>query len=170
MPGNNSATDTTAAAPQADLAMAKTVSNPLPNVGTNVTFTLTVTNNGPSVASDVVVNDLLPSGYALCRRRRREAATTAATGVWTMGTLASGGSATLTITATVLASGNYRNTATASASTPDPNTGNNTRHGRADAGAVADLTASKASSADAVRAGGAAELHHRGEPTAGRAM
>jgi uncharacterized repeat protein (TIGR01451 family) len=104
----------------ADVVMAKTVSNTLPNVGTNVTFTLTVSNNGPSVAGNVVVNDLLPNGYSFVSATPSVGSYNALTGVWTVGTLASGGSATLTITATVLASGNYTNTRRRARARPIP--------------------------------------------------
>src|SRR5690606_23213504 len=49
----------------ADLAIVKTVDNTLPNVGENVTFTLTVFNAGPDDATGTIVNDLLPSGLTL---------------------------------------------------------------------------------------------------------
>ncbi|TWI43907.1 putative repeat protein (TIGR01451 family), partial [Flavobacterium glaciei] len=48
----------------ANVSIVKTVSNPTPNVGSSVTFTLTANNAGPSEATGVVVTDQLPSGYA----------------------------------------------------------------------------------------------------------
>jgi hypothetical protein len=42
------------------------------------------------------------------------------TGVWSIGTLSNGASATLTITATVNATGSYANTATIAANEADP--------------------------------------------------
>ena len=64
VPGNNSSTATTNVTPQADLAVTKTVDNATPVVGANVTFTITVTNNGPNGATGAQVADTLPSGYA----------------------------------------------------------------------------------------------------------
>ncbi len=45
---------------QADLAVSETVSNPTPNVGDKITFTVTLTDNGPDPATGVKVTDLLP--------------------------------------------------------------------------------------------------------------
>jgi uncharacterized repeat protein (TIGR01451 family) len=45
----------------ADLAVVKTVSNPTPNVGDTITFTVTLTNNGPSTAHLVEVTDQFPT-------------------------------------------------------------------------------------------------------------
>ncbi|WP_164519589.1 DUF7507 domain-containing protein [Nocardioides ferulae] len=46
----------------ADIKVKKTVDDATPQVGGTLTYTLTVTNNGPGVADDVVVTDALPSG------------------------------------------------------------------------------------------------------------
>lgn len=46
-----------------DLQIVKTVSNPKPKVGSIVTFTLAITNNGPDDATGVVVEDVVPNGY-----------------------------------------------------------------------------------------------------------
>ena len=121
---NNSATDTDTAAPIADLSLTKTVSNAAPPVGSNVTFTLTVANAGPSNATGVSVTDLLPSGYTFVSSTAG-AAYNSATGVWTVGAVNAGANISTQIVATVKASGTYANTATVTSTQSDSNTGNN---------------------------------------------
>ncbi|GHB67277.1 hypothetical protein GCM10007390_20730 [Persicitalea jodogahamensis] len=122
---NNSATDTDTPAPRTDLSISKTVVVQRPEIGANVTFTLVVTNNGPSVATGVSVADLLPNGYSYVSSTL-PGNYNSGTGVWTIGNLANGNSATLEITATINASGAYANTAIVSGNETDPNTANNT--------------------------------------------
>jgi len=117
-PGENETTPI--AGVSADLDLAKTVDVASPPVGSNVTYTLTVTNAGPNSTAGVTVTDVLPSGLAYVSSGG-VGSYDDATGVWTVGTLASGASAQLTITATVLASGSYANVAeVASSDVPDP--------------------------------------------------
>src|SRR5205807_3173584 len=47
---------------QADLAVSKSVSNATPNVGDTITYTITLTDNGPNAASNVQLTDPLPAG------------------------------------------------------------------------------------------------------------
>ncbi|TDE54939.1 gliding motility-associated C-terminal domain-containing protein [Flavobacterium sp. GT3P67] len=123
-PGNNSSTVTPTPTPQTDLTVIKTINNLTPNVGSNVSFTITATNNGPSAATGVSVSDALPSGYTFVSATP-SAGTTWSAPNWTVGTLANGSSATLNIVATVNATGAYANTATISGGQTDPNPGNN---------------------------------------------
>jgi uncharacterized repeat protein (TIGR01451 family) len=123
--GNNTATATIT--PQvADLVLAKAVSNPTPNVGDTITFTLTLRNAGPNPAAGVAVNDPLPAGLTFVDAVPSQGTYSAATGRWTVGTLASGATVTLVITAQVTGPEAGTNTAVASATTFDPNTANNT--------------------------------------------
>src|SRR5262249_19202472 len=58
---NNS--ETASVNPQeADAQVGKIVSNARPNVGDEITFTITVTGNGPSTATNVTILDMLPAG------------------------------------------------------------------------------------------------------------
>ena len=82
-----------------DLAITKIVDNGIPDEGDTVTFTVTVTNNGPAQATNVSINDVVPAGLTAGTITPSQGSYTAPT--WTVGTLANGSSATLTIQATV---------------------------------------------------------------------
>ncbi|WP_113638096.1 gliding motility-associated C-terminal domain-containing protein [Nubsella zeaxanthinifaciens] len=109
-----------------DLAVTKSVNNVTPLVGSNITFTVTVNNKGVVDATGVRVDDLLPTGYTFVSSTVSAGSYNAATGVWSVGNLANGATATLTVTATIKASGNYTNTAVASGDQTDPDLTNNT--------------------------------------------
>src|SRR5690606_32971329 len=108
----------------ADLELEKQVNSLTPNVNDNVQFSLNVTNNGPTNATNVDVTDLLPSGYQFVSAS--SGSYNSETGKWSVGNLAIGASTGLSIIAKVLKSGEYMNTATVSSSLGDPDLGNNT--------------------------------------------
>jgi hypothetical protein len=110
-----------------DLEIIKTVDDLSPKFGDNVTFTLTASNLGQNDATNVVVNDILPSGYTFVSSNPSVGTYNNATGIWTIGNLNyPSSSETLEIVATVNLTGTYANTATISADEPDPEPANNT--------------------------------------------
>lgn len=97
--------------PIVDISVTKNVDELIPNVGDQIIFTVTVQNDGPSDATNLVVTDVLASGYDFVNALATNGTYNNVNGSWTLGSLASGTSETLTITADVLSSGNYANTA-----------------------------------------------------------
>ena len=128
--------ETTITPNTADLAVVKTVSDSTPNVGDTITFTVTVTNNGPNDAHNVKLKDTFPVSPELSYgdATPSQGSYTPGTGIWDVGTVGVGATKTLTITATVNAPttpgalpATQTNTATVTgADEPDPNPGNNT--------------------------------------------
>jgi uncharacterized repeat protein (TIGR01451 family) len=59
---NNNKDDAIVEAQNSDLSIAKTVNNDKPDLYSTIEYTIIVTNNGPSIANDVVVTDILPTG------------------------------------------------------------------------------------------------------------
>ena len=59
--GNNSDTETTTVTPRADLSLSKAESSDPVTAGTDLTFTLTASNLGPSNALSLVMTDTLPT-------------------------------------------------------------------------------------------------------------
>ncbi|HYL61358.1 MAG TPA: C25 family cysteine peptidase [Candidatus Methylomirabilis sp.] len=132
---NNSATtNVTVASPtQADVAITKTASPEPVDQGTNLTYTLQVTNNGPALAVNVNVSDPLPSqvSFASVSTTQGTCTYTAATTTvnCALGNVSVGGLVLITInvTANTFSSSTLAtNTATVSATTSDPNLTNNT--------------------------------------------
>ena len=122
---NDSASDLTAIASQADVVVTKIASTASIVTGSNVTFTITAHNAGPSDATGVQVTDLLPAGLTLVSATPATGTYTSGTGVWNIGSLASGASTNLTVVATVTTTGPVTNTARKTAENePDPVPGN----------------------------------------------
>jgi len=109
----------------ADLAVTKTINEPNPYVGQEITFTLTATNLGCDNAPNVSVLDQLPDGYIYVSHSTATGTFSPGNGVWDIGTLNTGVTATLEITAVVTNTGNYNNIATISGNVVDNNTANN---------------------------------------------
>ncbi len=84
-----------------DLVTTKTVDDSTPDSGDTITFTITVTNNGPGIATNVSLTDLLPSGLTYQTNTASQGSYNSGTGVWTIGTINNGSHATLQIKAVV---------------------------------------------------------------------
>lgn len=151
--GNNSATTTTTATTLLDLSIVKTVNNATPNIGDNVTFTLTLSNNSTNAATGVQVTDQLPAGLTFVSASPA-AEYNSGTGIWTVGTVNGGTNRVLTITATATASATNTATITALDQT-DTNATNNQSSVTVTATAAiqADLTITKTDSPDPVPSG-----------------
>ncbi|MEP2736610.1 MAG: DUF11 domain-containing protein [Erythrobacter sp.] len=125
--------------PNADLVTTKvlTSGDSQPAEGDVVTFEISVLNNGPANATGISTSDLLPSGLTATANNGSVSGTggstggsyNSSTGLWSVGNLASGESATLIIEGTVDAGQggqiiqNTLNAATGNE--PDPSTGGN---------------------------------------------
>ena len=85
----------------ADLALTHTVNKARPNVRENITFTVGLANLGPSEATNVTVRDLLPPGLTFVGAAASQGTYAPSTGLWNVGKVVAGGSASLQLTATV---------------------------------------------------------------------
>jgi len=148
---NDTASADVTVTPAADLSVTKTGPTTA-NAGNQITWTLHAANNGPSAATNAVLYDLLPAAV--------DPATAAVTGATcTLGgasprlltcgplaTVASGASATLTITATLLpgtGAQTVSNGALVNSDTNDPDPGNNLAIDQTLATPAADLVLTK---------------------------
>ncbi len=128
---NNTASTTTTINGSIDLAIAKTDSVDPIAAGGALAYTIIVTNNGPSTATNVVVTDnLSTTGVTFVSGTSTVGTVANASGVVTatVGTLAPGASATISLNTTVptTRTTNLNNTATVTATETDTNTANNT--------------------------------------------
>jgi uncharacterized repeat protein (TIGR01451 family) len=95
-------------------------------VGENLTYIITVTNGGPNSADAVRTTDTLPGNVTFVSATGSQGTCTGATTVvCTLGAVAAGSTATVTIVVQPTVSGTITNRANATTSTQDPNAGNN---------------------------------------------
>jgi uncharacterized repeat protein (TIGR01451 family) len=112
----------------ADLELTKAADKSTLTVGGSVSYKLNVTNNGPNPATGVQVTDKLPAGIDFVQAIQSAGSYDNSTGVWMIGNVAIGSTATLIITGTVTQVGTITNKAEVSASDqtdPDSSPANN---------------------------------------------
>ncbi len=80
-----------------DIEITKTASEMNPDDGDPLSFTITAKNNGPANAASVEVKDLLPDGFDLSGTTTSQGTFDNVSGIWTVGALNSGQTATLTV-------------------------------------------------------------------------
>ncbi len=161
----------------ADLALTKNASSNLVTAGTTLTYTLNVNNNGPANATNVIINDTLPTGVSLVFAAASQGV--GCNGVnpvlCNLGTIGAGGNAAVTIIVRVssaitrvlgrpdaqlpnrpglpIITAVITNSATVSANEPDPISGNNSDTITTTVNTAADLTITKSDNPDPVTAG-----------------
>ena len=149
--GNDTAISTIDIQQQADVQIVKLADDAVLVPGTDETWTLTVRNNGPSLAENVMITDTLPPGLTFSGASSSECV---AGVTCTIGDMAPGAEMVISLVASVDANttGPINNTATVASNTPDPTQGNNTSTDSTPILAEADISITKSGPA-AARAG-----------------
>ncbi|MHB1050007.1 MAG: hypothetical protein ACYC09_08015 [Bacteroidota bacterium] len=80
-----------------------TVSNPAPNAGTAVIYTLVFTNNGSRTAENVTIQNIVPNGLTIISSSGSQGVinNSSVPNTWTVGTMSASAAVTLTVTALV---------------------------------------------------------------------
>src|SRR6266702_1026233 len=126
-PTNNTASIVTTINPLADLALSITGSpNPVA-VGSNLIYTVLVTNLGPSTTTNVVLTDPLPPGTVFVSTTSSQGTSSQSNGIVTcnLGSLVSNATATVAITVRPSGAGTITNTASVTSAAADPISANN---------------------------------------------
>lgn len=147
-PNNNSRSDINTLTPQADLFITKTDGSAIAVPGTNVTYTIKVTNNGVSSVTGATVSDVLPAGTSFVSATNGTIYDPVANTVrFTTGALAPNGTTSFQLTLAIrrTLTGTLNNTATVTlpAGVTDPNPGNNSSTDTDTLVPPADLVATK---------------------------
>lgn len=153
---NNSTILSTRVKRDADLSLMK-IDFPDPVfVGNNLTYTLTVTNNGPSLATGVTLTDTLPSGVTYVSSTASQGSApiySDDTVTVNLGDVAAGSNAKVTIVVMPNVDGTIINTAFVNANEDDNNTVNNTAIQSTTVNPATDLAVSKSAVPDSVYVG-----------------
>lgn len=150
-PTNNTSTATTSvsAAAEADLSVTKTARPADAAAGELLTYTVTVTNNGPDSAQNVILYDEAPPELSNVQFSVDGGATwNAWVNPYPLGQLAAGQTRSILLRGTVVSPvcGIVSNTAVAASTTPDPNPENNTATADTPVQSGADLSIQKTAS------------------------
>ncbi|WP_181304683.1 T9SS type A sorting domain-containing protein [Rufibacter sp. XAAS-G3-1] len=123
---NNTASNTITVTPAADVAVTGSVSNSAPGQGDAITYTIKVNNLGPNNATNVAVANPLPAGLTYLSHTASAGTFRSESGTWTVGTVVTGGTQTLTITAKPTVTGTVVLSSTQTHTETDTQSNNNT--------------------------------------------
>ena len=140
--------------PQADLVVEKKVVGPdTVEVGDKLLFKVTVRNNGPDDAMDVVLDDTIDGAVKVLSVKPSQGSCNGKKTIHCeLGTIAAGAKATIKIEVRALEPGKIKNVATGSSTTPDPDPENNRDHANGEA-VAARISIRKSVDDKVVRAG-----------------
>src|SRR5689334_6079699 len=153
---NNTGTAATTVNTSADLSLVKTDSPDPVTAGNNLSYTLSVSNAGPSNAASLSVTDSLPAGTSLVSATGTGWSCSGTTMVTcTRASLAVTSAPDITVVVKVdpAQTANLSNSATVTSATSDPDNTNNTGTAASTVNTSADLSLVKADSPDPVTAG-----------------
>jgi len=124
---NDAHIDNITALPVVDLEIEKTsnITTGIVSINDLVEYTITVTNNGPSNATNVMVSEVLASEVRLIDNKAERGYYNKTSGIWHIGYLHSGENVTLTMTVKVVADGIIDNYVTVNSTENDTNPYNN---------------------------------------------
>ncbi|MBI4769492.1 MAG: DUF11 domain-containing protein, partial [Chloroflexi bacterium] len=153
--GNNSDSASVISSASADLSITKTASALTPFAGSELTYTIAVTNNGPSTATGVTVSDSLPAGVTY---EQDSLACGAALSLCPLGALQPGESKSFTVVVLVdedvIPGTQISNMATTTSAVSDPDSANNSSTAQVRVRSnLADLSITKLDDPDPVIAG-----------------
>ena len=153
---NNGAVVTVTVNP-ADLSVTETELPSPVLTGTAVTYTITVSNKGPTTANNVMLSDSLPQLVNVSPATASQGSCSAASNgqiTCSLGALAASAKATVSVGVTPTATGQMVNGVSVSANEPDPDTSNNSATLTTDVGVAPDFTLTATSTSLSLRRGG----------------
>lgn len=130
-------------ASSADLFVKKYVNNTAPDFGEIIKWSVVVSNNGPDIATNVQVNDLLDDGLIFVKSSSTKGSYDAKSGIWTIDSLAPETDETLNIYCKVNKIGKILNFVSVNSTQYDWNESNNHDNESVDTVKIADLSVIK---------------------------
>lgn len=140
---NNIVNKSIEVAQSADLFVKKYVNNTAPDFGEIIKWSVVVSNNGPDIATNVQVNDLLDDGLIFVKSSSTKGNYDVKSGIWTIDSLAPETDETLNIYCKVNKIGKILNFVSVNSTQYDWNESNNYDNKSVDAVKIADLSVIK---------------------------
>ena len=137
----------------ADLEIIKIVNNATPNYGDEITYTITVRNNGPDNSTNIKVSEVLADNFKFISANASKGYYDLTNGVWAVGNLTNNETAKLVITVKIIKTGFIQNNVSVNGTGFDPNVTNNNATVNITVPQTADLSVVKIVNVDRVSVG-----------------
>lgn len=122
---NNHDNESVNAVKIADLSVIKLINNSNPNYNDLIKWTIIVSNNGPNMATGVIVNDLLPKSVEYISSYLSKGFYNPVNGIWDVGNLNAGEKLQLNIVSKIVKTGDITNVVNVKGNEKDSNLTNN---------------------------------------------